>query len=71
MQVFFAKDKNEDVVYWSVRNMRQPGEALNCTADFTVRRPAEPGTYKLYLKAADGALGDVKGSISIAFSDAA
>ena len=71
MQVFFAKDKNEDVVYWSVRNMRQPGEALNCTADFTVQRPAEPGTYKLYLKAADGALGDVKGSISIAFSDAA
>ena len=68
MQVFFAKDQQENVVYWSVNNLRQPGEPLNCIADFTVGLPAaEPGTYRLYLQAPDGALGNVTGSISIGF----
>ena len=69
MKVFFAKDGQKDVAYWSVDNLRQPGEPLKCTADFTVGPPAKPGTYRLYLQATDGALGNVKGSISIARAD--
>ncbi len=66
MKVFFAKEEKEDVVYWSVNNLRQPGEVLECIADFTVGAPAtKPGTYQLYLQAPDGALGNVKGSVSI------
>lgn len=65
MQVFFAKDERSDRVCWSVHNLRQPGEPLNCIADFTVGPPAGPGTYKLFIRAADGALGSVSGSISI------
>ena len=69
MKVFFAKDGQKDVVYWSVHNLRQPGEPLKCAAEFTVGPPAKPGTYQLYLQATDGALGNVKGSISIARAD--
>lgn len=65
MKVFFAKDQQFKTVYWSVHNTRQPGEPLKCTADFTVKPPANPGTYRLYLQAPDGALGNVKGSVSI------
>ncbi len=67
MKVFFAKkDEQKDVVYWSVNSVRQPGGSLDCMADFTVGPPAtSSGTYKLYLQALDGALGNVKGSISI------
>lgn len=69
MKVFFAKDNQEDVAYWSVNNLRQPGEPLECIADFTVGPPATmPGTYKLYLQAPEGALGTVRGSISIGFA---
>ncbi len=69
IKVFFAKDGQEDVAYWSVNNLRQPGEPLECIADFTVGPPAtKPGTYKLYLQAPDGALGNVRGSISIGFA---
>ena len=68
MKAFFAKDNQEDVAYWSVNNLRQPGEPLECIADFTVGPPAtKPGTYKLYLRG-DGDLGDVKGSISIVWA---
>ena len=71
MKVFFAKDNQEDVAYWSVNNLRQPGEPLECIADFTVGPPATtPGTYKLYLQAPDGTLGTVKGSVSIVSADA-
>ena len=71
MKVFFAKDNQEDVAYWSVNNLRQPGEPLECIADFTVGPPATtPGTYKLYLQAPDGALGTVRGSVSIVSADA-
>ena len=66
MQVFFTRDGQENVVYWSVHNLRQPGEPLRCAADFTVAPPAEPGAYQMFLRAADGPLGDIKGSISIA-----
>lgn len=68
MQVFFAKDEQKSPVYWSVNNLRQTGEPLECASDFTVRPPAKPGTYRLYLRAPDGALGNVKGSISILFT---
>ena len=71
MKVFFAKDEQNDVSYWSVNNLRQSGETLECIADFTVGPPATtPGTYKLYLQAPDGALGNVRGSVSIASADA-
>ena len=67
IKVFFAKDGQEDVAYWSVDNLRQLGEPLECIADFTVGPPAtKPGTYQLYLQAPDGALGNVRGSVSIA-----
>ncbi len=65
MKVFFAKDGQEDMAYWSVNNLRQPGEPLKCIADFTVEPPMA-GTYRLYLQAPDGALGNVRGSVSIA-----
>ncbi len=66
IKVFFAKDGQEDVAYWSVDDLRQPGESLECIADFTVGPPTtKPGTYQLYLQAPDGALGDVRGSVSI------
>ncbi len=66
IRVFFAKDEPTDVVYWSVDNRRQPGESLECIADFTVRPPAtKPGTYQLYLQAPEGALETVRGSVSI------
>ena len=42
MKIFFAKDNQEDVAYWSVNSLRQP----------------------------DGALGNVKGSVSIASTKA-
>ena len=69
MKVFFAKDNQEDVAYWSVNNLRQPGEPLKCIADFTVEPPMA-GTYRLYLQAPDGALGTVRGSVSIVSADA-
>ena len=71
IKVFFAKDGQEDVAYWSVDNLRQPGGSLECIADFIVGPPTtQPGTYKLYLQAPDGALGNVRGSVSIASADA-
>ncbi len=65
MKVFFAKDGQKDPVYWSVHNSRQQGEPLRCAAEFTVGPPAGPGTYELFLQAPEGALGNVRGSISI------
>lgn len=66
MQVFFAKDGRQDAVYWSVNNRRQRGEPLHCSLDTTLHQPpAEPGTYQMYLKAPDGALSNVSGSIRV------
>lgn len=65
MQVFFAKDGQKDAVYWSANNLRQPGESLDCIAEFTVASSAAPGTYRLYLRAPEDALGTVKGHIFI------
>lgn len=65
MQVFFARDGRQDTAFWSVHNLRQPKEPLRCAAEFTVAPPAEPGTYRLYLRAPEGALSDVRGTISI------
>ncbi len=71
MKVFFAKDGQSDVSYWPVDNLLQPDESLECIADFTVGPPAtKPGTYQLYLQAPDGALGNVRGSVSIVSADA-
>ena len=70
IKVFFTKDEQKDVSYWSVNNLRQPGEPLECIADFTVGPPAtKPGTYQLYLQAPDGALENVRGSVSIVSAD--
>lgn len=69
LQVGFAKpgDTHLNTTYYSVNNLRQQEEALKCTASFTVRPPVQPGTYRLFIRATDGALGNVKGSISIGF----
>ncbi len=70
MKIFFAKDEPKDVVYWSVNNLRQQGESLECIADFIVESPAaKTGTYKLYLQTPDGTLGNVRGSVSISSAD--
>lgn len=65
IQVYFAKKGQKNVFYWAASILRQPGEELKCMADFTVESPAGPGTYQLYLKAPEDALGKVKGSVSI------
>lgn len=57
------------MVYWSVNNLRQPGEPLRCAADFTVEPPTKPETYRLYLQTPNGALGNVKGSSCITLAD--
>lgn len=69
LQVGFAKpgDTDFNTTYYSVANLRQEGETLKCTSSFTFGTPVKPGTYKLFLRATDGALGNVKGSISIGF----
>lgn len=69
LQVGFAKPGDNDLntTYFSVANLRQKGETLKCTSSFTFGTPVKPGTYKLFLRATDGALGNVKGSISIGF----
>ncbi len=69
LQVGFAEPEDTDLntTYYSVTNLRQQGETLECNSSFTVGPPVKPGTYKLFLRATDGALGNVKGSISIGF----
>lgn len=63
--------KHEDIhlntIYYCVKNLRQQDEALKCTANFTFKPPVESGTYKLFLRATDGTLENVRGSISIGF----
>ena len=63
LQVGFAKPGDVDLntTYYSAANLRQEGDTLNCTSSFTFRPPVKPGTYHLFLRATDGALGDVKG----------
>lgn len=70
LQVGFARpgDTRLNTTYYSVKNLRQKGEALECTASFTVKPPVKDGTYRLFVRAADGALENVKGSISIGFT---
>jgi len=69
LQVGFAKPGDTDLntTYYAVRNLRQEEETLECTASFTFGPPVKPGTYKLFLRATDGALENVKGGISIGF----
>ncbi len=70
LQVGFAKPEDPllNTTYYSVKNLRQEGEALEISASFTLGPSVKPGTYKLFLRATDGALGNVKGSISIGFA---
>ena len=70
LQVGFAKpgDTHLNTTYCSVKDLRQEDDALECTASFTVKPPVKPGTYQLFLRATDGALGNVTGSISIGFA---
>ena len=69
LQVGFAKPGDESLneVYYSMHNLRQEGEPLECIASTKFGDPAEPGTYRLFLWAPDGALENVRGSISIGF----
>lgn len=69
LQVGFAKpgDNSLSATYYSVANLRQEQEPLECIASFTLRPPAEAGTWQLFLRATDGPLENVAGSISIGF----
>lgn len=69
LQVGFAKpgDESLNTVYYAVHNLRQEDESLECTASATFRSPAPPGTYALFLRATDGPLGNVHGSVSVGF----
>lgn len=70
LQVGFARPDDEllNTTYYSVQSSDQEGEKCECIASFTFRQPVEPGTYRLFLKATDGALENVKGSISIGYA---
>ena len=70
LQVGFAKpgDTRLNTTYYSVKNLRQQGEVLECVACFTVKPPVEPGTYRLFLRAVDGALENVRGGVSIGYA---
>ncbi len=69
MQVGFAEsgDTLLNTVYYAVQNQRQTGENLECIASITLKSPAKPGTYQLFLRATEGDLGNVKGSVSIGY----
>lgn len=71
LQVGFAKpgDTALNTTYYSVKNLRQKGEPLECVSSFTFAPPAKPGTYRLFLRAPDGPLGNVTGHISLASPD--
>lgn len=70
IEIFFAKYNEKNTFYWFVHNLRQPDEPLKCSVDFTVKPPANPGTYQLFLRPVNGALENVTGSISITSADA-
>lgn len=69
MQVGFAEPGDEllETVYYSVQNQRQKDEKLECISSITLKPPVKPGTYNLFLRATDGDLGNVKGSVSIGY----
>lgn len=69
LQVGFARpgDESLDEVYYSVHSLRHGDEELECIASAKFGDPVKPGTYLLFLRAADGALENVKGSVSIGF----
>ena len=62
-----AEDQFPDTTYYSVCNYRKhPIDGIQkCIADFTFGSPVKPGTYKLFLRAINETLRNVKGSISI------
>ena len=69
MQIGFAEPDDEilDTTYLSVKSRRQEDGVLECVASFTLRPPVKPGTYKLFLRATDGDLGNIRGSVSIGY----
>lgn len=55
----------EDVIYYGVSNKRTSGE-LRCAADFVFDGEAvKPGSYRLFLHAPEGDLGNLTGSITL------
>lgn len=70
LQVGFARPDDEllNTTFFSVQSSDQEGEKSECIASFTFRPPVEPGTYRLFLRATDGALKNVKGNISIGYA---
>ncbi len=60
-----ADSRFSDTTYCSALVHREDG-VLKCTADFVCGEPVKDGQYKLYIYAPEGALGNVKGSVSIA-----
>lgn len=60
-----ADGRFSDTTYCFALVHREDG-VLKCTADFVCGEPVKDGQYKLYIYAPEGALGNVKGSVSIA-----
>ncbi len=62
-----TEDQFPDTTYYSVLDYRKhPIDGMQkCIADFTFGSPVKPGTYKLFLRATDETLRNVKGNISI------
>ncbi len=60
-----ADSRFSDTTYCSALVHREDG-VLKRTADFVCGEPVKDGQYKLYIYAPEGALGNVKGSVSIA-----
>ena len=70
LQVGFARPGDEELeeVYYSMHSLRQEDGALECIEHNVFGPPAAPGTYELFIRATDGPLGNVTGSVSIGFA---
>ena len=66
LQIAFAapEEDPQNKVYMSVKKHRQDGQ-LRCASDFTLSSPVPPGRYRLFLRAPEGELTEVKGSIRL------
>lgn len=67
LQVAFSApgDTALNVVYYSVKNLRQGDELLRCAQDVTVSPTAMPGRCRLFVRAAEGDLRGITGSVTL------
>ena len=60
-----VEHRPEDITYYGV-SRRRTGGTLRCAADFLFDGEAvKPGTYRLYLRAPEGDLGNLTGSVTL------